>query len=225
MKANIIDAFKTKHKSFGLSNEAIDRIASALEKTVTKEDEIAGALESATTMSLIASELQKMRDKEIQTRSDLQKSFDTYKEAHPDTKPDKDKDKDKDTDSEPEWAKKLREQNEAILAAQAKREKDEKDASTLASVKSALEKAGCTNAGILNLTLKGFALKDKETEEDAVKRVTEEYNANIKATFGEGVVPPAGGGDPNPNTKAARDAHNAYLRKRGLLPQEENKTN
>ena len=220
MKATIIDAFKTKHKSFGLSNEAIDRIASALEKTVTKEDEIAGALESATTMSLIASELQKMRDKEIQTRSDLQKSFDTYKEAHPDTT-----DKDKDKTPEPEWAKKLREQNEAILAAQAKREKDEKDASTLASVKSALEKAGCTNAGILNLTLKGFALKDKETEEDAVKRVTEEYNANIKATFGEGVVPPAGGGQQTPDAKAARDAHNAYLRKRGLLPQEENKTN
>ena len=61
----------------------------------------------------------------------------------------------------------------------------------------------------------------KEKEEDAVKRVTEEYNANIKATFGEGVVPPAGGGTQTPDAKAAREAHNEYLRKRGLLPKEE----
>lgn len=220
MKEKILNALKTKYANLGLGDKAFDGVASFLEKTITKEEEIEGVItreDTATLLKSIQGETDSLRTKHAQAVKD----FEDYKKLHPDTKPDKDKDKDKDDPNEPEWAKKLREQNEAILAAQAKREKDEKDATTLASVKSALEKAGCTNAGILNLTLKGFALKENEKEEDAVKRVTEEYNANIKATFGEGVVPPAGGGDPNPNPKAAREAHNEYLRKRGLLPKEE----
>lgn len=220
MKAKILNALKTKYANLGLGDKAFDGVASFLEKTITKEEEIEGVItreDTATLLKSIQGETDSLRTKHAQAVKD----FEDYKKLHPDTKPDKDKDKDKDDPNEPEWAKELRKQNEAILAAQAKREKDEKDATTLASVKSALEKAGCTNAGILNLTLKGFALKENEKEEDAVKRVTEEYNANIKATFGEGVVPPAGGGDPNPNPKAAREAHNEYLRKRGLLPKEE----
>ena len=220
MKAKILNALKTKYANLGLGDKAFDGVASFLEKTITKEEEIEGVItreDTATLLKSIQGETDSLRTKHAQAVKD----FEDYKKLHPDTEPDKDKDKDKDDPNEPEWAKKLREQNEAILAAQAKREKDEKDATTLASVKSALEKAGCTNAGILNLTLKGFALKEKESEEDAVKRVTEEYNANIKATFGEGVVPPAGGGTQTPDAKAAREAHNEYLRKRGLLPKEE----
>ena len=220
MKAKILNALKTKYANLGLGDKAFDGVASFLEKTITKEEEIEGVItreDTATLLKSIQGETDSLRTKHAQAGKD----FEDYKKLHPDTKPDKDKDKDEDDPNEPEWAKELRKQNEAILAAQAKREKDEKDATTLASVKSALEKAGCTNAGILNLTLKGFALKENEKEEDAVKRVTEEYNANIKATFGEGVVPPAGGGTQTPDAKAAREAHNEYLRKRGLLPKEE----
>ena len=220
MKAKILNALKTKYANLGLGDKAFDGVASFLEKTITKEEEIEGVItreDTATLLKSIQGETDSLRTKHAQAVKD----FEDYKKLHPDTKPDKDKDKDEDDPNEPEWAKELRKQNEAILAAQAKREKDEKEATTLASVKSALEKAGCTNAGILNLTLKGFALKENEKEEDAVKRVTEEYNANIKATFGEGVVPPAGGGTQTPDAKAAREAHNEYLRKRGLLPKEE----
>ena len=220
MKAKILNALKTKYANLGLGDKAFDGVASFLEKTITKEEEIEGVItreDTATLLKSIQGETDSLRTKHAQAVKD----FEDYKKLHPDTKPDPKKDEVKDDPNEPEWAKKLREQNEAILAAQAKREIDEKDATTLASVKSALEKAGCTNAGILNLTLKGFALKENEKEEDAVKRVTEEYNANIKATFGEGVVPPAGGGTQTPDAKAAREAHNEYLRKRGLLPKEE----
>lgn len=220
MKAKILNALKTKYANLGLGDKAFDGVASFLEKTITKEEEIEGVItreDTATLLKSIQGETDSLRTKHAQAVKD----FEDYKKLHPDTKPDPKEGEGKADPAEPEWAKKLREQNEAILAAQAKREKDEKDATTLASVKSALEKAGCTNAGILNLTLKGFALKENEKEEDAVKRVTEEYNANIKATFGEGVVPPAGGGTQTPDAKAAREAHNEYLRKRGLLPKEE----
>lgn len=94
MKQKIIDALKTKYKSFGLSNEAYDRIASALEKTVTKEEEIADAIAKVETMNLIATELQKMRDTEIQRRTDLQREHDDYKAKHPEKDPDPNPDPD-----------------------------------------------------------------------------------------------------------------------------------
>lgn len=82
-REEIATALKTKYKSFGLSNEAIDRIAAAREKTVTEQGQVETAVEDAETMKLIAEELQKQRDKEIQKRTDTQKAFDTYKADHP----------------------------------------------------------------------------------------------------------------------------------------------
>ena len=218
MKQKIIDAFKTKYKSFGLSNEAIDRIASALEKTVTKEEEIAEALQKVDTMNLIASELQKMRDKEIQSRTDLQKSFDAYKESHPDntpTPPNPQK-----TDEEPPWAKTLREQNEQILARQ-KADDDAKAQKELVSrLEEGLKKAGCVNAGILAAVLKGVSLHKDETEEAAIERLKGEYNTSLKAIFGDGPIPPAAGGSAFGDAKTALDKKNAFLRQQGLLPKE-----
>ena len=88
MKEKIANALKTKYKSFGLSNEAWDRIASAKKETVTKEEEIDAAISDFGTMDLIAKELQKMRDSEIQKRTDLQREHDDYKAKHPEDKKD-----------------------------------------------------------------------------------------------------------------------------------------
>lgn len=79
MKKKIADALKTKYKHFGLSNEAWDRIASAKEETVKKEEDIEEGISDVATMDLIAKELQKMRDGEIQKRTDLQREYDDYK--------------------------------------------------------------------------------------------------------------------------------------------------
>ena len=87
MKQKIAEALKTKYKSFGLSNEAIDRIASAKEKTVTKEEEIEAGISDVSTMDLIAKELQKMRDTEIQKRTDLERTHNEYKAKHPEQTP------------------------------------------------------------------------------------------------------------------------------------------
>ena len=87
MKQKIAEALKTKYKSFGLSNEAIDRIASAKEKTVTKEEEIEAGISDVSTMDLVAKELQKMRDSEIQKRTDLERTHNEYKAKHPEDNP------------------------------------------------------------------------------------------------------------------------------------------
>jgi len=218
MKTKIINALRTKYQRFGLSNEAIDRIASAKEKTVTQESEIESAIADAQTMELIANELQKSADAERRSRSDLQKSFDDYKKEHPETQvtpptpptpPE-----------EPEYVKTLKAQMQQLLD----RQKADDDAKThkelVSRLESKLKEAGCNNPGILAATLKGFTLADKETEEAAVERLKGEYNATVKATFGDGPQPQFGGqtfGD----AKTALEKKNAFLREQGLLPQEE----
>lgn len=222
MKQKIIDAFKTKYLSFGLSNEAIDRIASALEKTVTKEEEIAEALAKVDTMNLIASELQKMRDKEIQTRTDLQRSFDDYKEKHPEKTPPTPPTPPNPNEQEPEWAKTLRQQNEQLLARQKAEDDAKAQKELVARLEAGLKKAGCVNAGILAGVLKGVALQKDETEEAAIERLKGDYNASVKAIFGDGLIPPAAGGSAFGDAKNALNKKNEFLRQQGLLPKSEN---
>ena len=219
MKEKIALALKTKYQRFGLSNEAIDRIATAREKTVTSEDEIEAATADAETMGLIANELMKMRDKEISNKTDLQRAFDTYKEKHPETDPSPSPDPKPQPDAEPEWAKKLREQQEALAARFEKEDREKALKAARLTVESKLKAEGCTNDGILNLTLKGFNLKDNEALDSAVARLKEEYNTSFKETFGDGPRPGLGGqgfGD----AKAAVNHKNDFLREQGLLPTE-----
>lgn len=84
-KEKIVEGLRAKSeiKRFGLSNEAIDRIASAREKTVTEEAQVETVLTDAETMRLIAEELMKHRDQEITKRTEAQSAFDAYKAAHP----------------------------------------------------------------------------------------------------------------------------------------------
>ena len=85
-KEKIVEGLRAKSeiKRFGLSNEAIDRIATAREKTVTEESQVETVLTDAETMRLVAEELMKHRDQEITKRTETQSAFDTYKAAHPD---------------------------------------------------------------------------------------------------------------------------------------------
>lgn len=84
-KEKIVEGLRAKSeiKRFGLSNEAIDRIATAREKTVTEEAQVETVLTDAETMRLIAEELMKHRDQEITKRTEAQSAFDAYKAKHP----------------------------------------------------------------------------------------------------------------------------------------------
>lgn len=84
-KEKIVEGLRAKSeiKRFGLSNEAIDRIASAREKTVTEESQVETVLTDAETMRLVAEELMKHRDQEITKRTEAQSAFDAYKVKHP----------------------------------------------------------------------------------------------------------------------------------------------
>ena len=215
-KDSIANALKTRYQRFGLSNEAIDRIASAREKTVTGEEEVESAVADAETMVLIANELMKMRDKEISNKTDLQRAFDAYKEKNPAQKPGGEPDPEPAKPAEvpePEWAKALRERFE-------REDKEKADMVVRESVAARLKKEGCTNAGILKSTMKGFALGKDETEDDAVARLKTEYNDSYKEVFGDGAVPGLGG-SAFADAKTATEHKNDFLRQQGLLPQKD----
>lgn len=206
MKEKIITAFKTKYQRFGLSNEAVDRIASAKEKTVEKEEDIEAALADVDTMTLIAQEVQKMRDGEIQKRTDLQKSFDTYKASHPEGRQTK---TETDGDEEPEWARKLREQMEATQTRLDKADKEADRKKVLAAV-IAESKVKLSHEKAFRLTEREFILGDDETKDAAVARFEEAYNANKKEFFSDGVIPPFGSGQHADGEKDYKDYLKAY---------------
>ena len=220
-KEEIATALKTRYQRFGLSNEAIDRIASAREKTVTSEGEVEAATADVVTMELIANELQKMRDKEISNKTDLQRAFDTYKEKNPEggkpkgepappTPPAPKKDEGM---AEPEWARKLRERYE-------REDKEKADKQMRDTLTARLKMEGCTNNGIIKFVMATYAPAANESEDDAVKRLKESYSAAYKETFGEGAIP-GYGSQPFVDAKSATEHKNDFLRQQGLLPQKE----
>ena len=218
MRTKILNALKTAYANLGLSDKAFDGVASFLEKTVTKEEDINDAIKDEGIKNLLKA-FQGESDSLRNRASQLQKDFDAYKAAHPETNPNTPPTPP--AADEPEWARKLREQNEIIMGEFERRDAAQKQQATAANVKAALEKAGCNNPGILRLTLKGFALGENETEEDAVKRLTGDYNQNIKESFGDGVVPPIGVGVPTQDPSKYADKMNTYLEQQGLLPKQQ----
>lgn len=230
MKKKIAEALKTKYKSFGLSNEAWDRIASAKEETVTKEEEIADAIADVETMNLIAQELQKMRDSEIQKRTDLQREHDDYKAKHPEKDPDPNPDPDPDP-QKPDIAKIVA---DAVAAAVKpvqdafetfKSQTSAKEAKTLAKTKfyenkwttkfkdeadDAWERAEELNS----------AKGDSMTQEELTSKATEYFNKMVSrkgADATKAFESEEGGGGSFDFSAQAK-----YLEGEGLIPKEEN---
>lgn len=221
MKAKIANALRTKYQRFGLSNEAVDRIASALEKTVTAESDIEGAIAEARTVELIANELQKSADAERRVRSDLQKSFDEYKEKHPHIDDPKEPPKGGIDDELKAMFLEMRKQNDEL-----KRRLDEGDAKAKESamreaVRMGLEGSSRNNKAIIEVLMDTFKFGDSDTAEALVERYKGAYDEKYKAFYGDGIMPPASGlfqhpvgGDDKDEFKGAVDR----LRAKGVLP-------
>lgn len=227
-KEKIVETLKTEYKSFGLSNEALDRIASAREKTVTEESQVETAIKDAETMKLIAQELQKMRDSEIQKRTDLQRVHDDYKAKHPETNPDPDPDPDP-KKQQPDIAKIVA---DAVAAAVKpvqeafetfKSQTSAKEAKTLAKAKfyenkwttkfkdeadDAWERADELNA----------AKGDKMTQEELTTKATEYFNKLVQRKGADATKPFDDDGGGSGNFDFSKQAK--YLESEGLIPEE-----
>ena len=232
MKKKIAEALKTKYKSFGLSNEAWDRIASAKEETVTKEEDIEAGISDVATMDLIAKELQKMRDSEIQKRTDLQREHDDYKAKHPDKQEGEQKKTEEGNDEKADIARIVA---EAVAAAvkpvqtafeEFKSQTSAKEAKTLAKTKfyenkwttKFKEEADDAWERVDELnTAKGGSM----TQDEMTTKATEYFNKAVQRKGTDATKPfessqeGAGG-----NFDFSKQA--AYLEGEGLIPKKEN---
>lgn len=221
MKTKIINALKTKYQRFGLSNEAVDRIASALEKTVKSDEEIVSAIADAGTVELIANELQRSADAERRNRSDIQKSFDEYKAKHPDETPKPEPPKREDSDNEVlALLREMQTQN-----AELKRRLDERDAVALtgelkSKVLAALNETERTNPAVVDGIMRTFSVKSGDTAEGLIEQYKNAYDADYKKYYGDGAVPPVGGMFPPRDNQSKDDFKGAVqrLRDKGVLP-------
>jgi len=223
MKTKISNALRTKFQRFGLSNEAVDRIASALEKTVTAESDIENALAEASTMTLIAEELQKSADAERRTRSNLQKSFDDYKKAHPTDDPNPDPAPSKGNDEVAAILKQLVEDNKALKARLDAKDASARSEELRAKVLAGLKQSGREDAAITNIIMRGFTVGKDDTEEGLITRFKDAYDADYKLVHGDGAVPPVGGFFPKKEGPDKNEFSGAVqrLRDKGVLPAKE----
>ena len=223
MKTKISNALRTKFQRFGLSNEAVDRIASALEKTVTAESDIENALAEASTMTLIAEELQKSADAERRTRSNLQKSFDDYKKAHPTDDPNPAPDPAKGGDSEIlAMLKKMQADNDALKARLDARDATAKSEELRSKVLDGLKASGRDDAAITNIIMRGFTVGKDDTADTLIARYKDSYDSDYKMIHGDGAVPPVGGFFPKRESPDKNEFAGAVnrLKEKGVLPKD-----
>ena len=220
MKTKIFNALRTKYQRFGLSNEAVDRIASALEKTVTDESGIEGAIAEASTMTLIAEELQRSADAERRQRSTLQKSFDEYKEQHPSkSEPDPDPKPSAD-DAVLKLLKQMQEDNKALKARLDAKDALAKTDEMRTKVLEGLKASGRDDAAVTNIIMRQFAVGEGDTESSLIEKYRSSYDADYKMIHGDGAVTPMGNLFPKSDKPDAHEFDGAVqrLRDKGVLP-------
>lgn len=217
MKSKLLAALKTEYAKVGLSEQALDGVASVLVKTITKEDEIDAVVKADETKSLITA-YQSSADKLRGEKAKLKEEFEAYKKEHPETK----KEPDNNDDESKETIKKLLERVESLenenKAAAQKIARNTK----IASIREAMKKNGSENEAILDLVMDKADFKDEDSVDDIAKALKADYDAKYAKFYGDGPVPPSHSGKVPDYTGKEDDDFVAKLRSEGKLPQKEN---
>lgn len=216
MKEKIATALKTKYANLGLSQTAFDGVAAILEKTITDENAIESTISEEYVAGLLKG-LQRDFDKLRNEKATAIKDLDDYKKAHPTTTPPPEPDPDDEISKKLAAleAKQLEYENKIkATEAQARRQ------GILENLSSLMKQNGCDNDFIRNMTLKGIAIGENDTAESMLEAYKTEYNKNFKEAYGDGIIPPAGGGKPVEYQSGGYASEVARLRAEGKLPAE-----
>lgn len=190
MQTKYLSALKTKYASFGLSKEALDRVASQRVKTIANEDEIDADIASTDTLMLIMKEMQSSADSQRNRAAQLQKDLEDLKKNQPNNQTTQ-------TQQEPEneLAKQLQTLTELVTTMQTERAAEKKKIHAEAIISQVHEKMkskGCTNDFIRNMTLKGIEVAESDTADSLAEKYKPVYDQNCKDAYGDGYVPPMG---------------------------------
>jgi hypothetical protein len=187
MQAKYLAALKTRYASFGLSKKALDRVASQRIKTIANESEIEEDLIKSDTLLLLMKEQQGATDAIRTNATNLQKQLDDLKKPA-DTPPPS-------TPENPykEQFEEMQRMHKEMMDKFAENERKARNESILASVHTKMKAMGCTNEYIRTTTLAGITIGDNDTADSLAERYKSAYDANCKAAFGDGYIPPKGG--------------------------------
>ena len=189
MQVKSLSALKTTYASFGLSKEALDRVASQRIKTIANEDEIDNDIASSEVALLIMKEMQGAADALRNNNAKIQKELADLKND-PGNKPDQSNDPNPLDNALAE----MREFMKTMKDEYAESKRKARAESLIAEAHKVMEKNGCTNAFIRNITLKGVDVGEADTAESIAEKCKPIYDQNCKEAFGEGYTPPRGNG-------------------------------
>ena len=213
MQNKYLSALKTKYASFGLSKEALDRVALQRVKTIANEDEIDADIASSDTLMLIMKEMQGSADAQRNRAAQIQKELDDLKKNQPNKQTTQST-----QEPENELAKQLQTLTELVTTMQTERAAEKKKAQNETVITRAheiMKQNGCTNDFIRNMTLKGIEVGENDTADSIAEKYKSTYDQNYKEAYGDGYVPPKGNsGGSGENDK---DAETAILKRAGLL--------
>lgn len=212
MQNKYLSALKTKYASFGLSKEALDRVALQRVKTIANEDEIDADIANSETLMLIMKEMQSSADSQRNRAAQLQKDLDDLKKQQPNPAPNP-------NPQESDTSKQLQALMEMVTGMKAERDAEKKQAqneAVIAQVHEIMKKNGCSNDFIRKATLRGIEVGENDTAESLAEKYKSIYDQNFKEAYGDGYVPPRGNGSGG-NGENDTEAETAILKRAGLL--------
>lgn len=184
MQNKYLSALKTKYASFGLSKEALDRVALQRVKTIANEEEIDADIASLDTVFLVMKEMQGATDALRANNAKMQKQLDDSKKPQDEPAP-----------AENPFAAEMAEMKALLVGMQTKiaeSEKKTRNESIMKEVHAKMRAMGCTNDFVREATLKGLELADADTADSIAEKYKSVYDENCRAAFGEGYIPPKG---------------------------------
>ena len=186
MQVKYLSALKTKYASFGLSKEALDRVASQRVKTIANEEEIDTDIASFETTLLVMKEMQGATDALRASNAKVQKELESLKSQQTQTPETKEEEKN------PEIAE-MKTLLLELVRKNAESEKKARHESIVNAVHAKMKELGCDNDALRNMTLKGIEIGDNDTADSLAEKYKTEYDSNCKLVYGDGYVPPKGG--------------------------------
>jgi hypothetical protein len=212
MQNKYLSALRTKYASFGLSKEALDRVALQRVKTIANEDEIDADIANSDTLMLIMKEMQGSADSQRNRVAQIQKELEDLKKTQTPNQTNPQPLEDNPLAAELKAIKEMFAGMKAEMDAEKK--KAQKDA-VIARAHDVMKQNGCTNDFIRNMTLKGIEVGENDTADSIAEKYKSIYDQNCKDAYGDGYVPPKGNsGGSGENDK---DAETAILKRAGLL--------
>ncbi len=211
MQNKYLSALKTKYASFGLSKEALDRVASQRVKTIANEDEIDTDIANAETTLLVMKEMQRATDTLRTDNAKYQKELADLKNEPAKTT--------SQTEGQNPYAETIAEMKAFMQSMKDEFAESKKKAhadAILAQAHEVMKQKGCTNDFIRNITLKGIEIGESDTADSIAEKYKSAYDKNCKDAFGEGYVPPKSNTSGNGDVDQAEVTR--ILQERGLLP-------